>query len=279
MFYTAEWQIQKKRFIGGSLAGVGTSVGALDFDVCFDVANGPRHTLKFTHFLMTHAHSDHASGIPYVVSQKAMASHKTPKFYLPEETVPGLERIMKEWQTLEDYEMPFQLIPISPNQSFQIDDNIRVQAFRTVHRVPSLGYTIYTKKKKLKSEFVGKHPEEIVQLKKQGVVTDEIIEIPELSFTGDTQIDVLERHPELLDSRLLFFEVTYYDEAKSVADTKKWGHTHFAEIVPYIEKFRGEKLVLMHHSARYRMRQLGDIVRRGAGEFFDKIFIAPSLYS
>jgi ribonuclease Z len=279
MFSTPEWQVLKQRFIGGSLAGVGTSIGALDHAVCFDVANGPRHTLKFTNFLVTHAHSDHASGIPYIVSQKAMGNATRPRFHIPEETVKSLTTIMAEWQKLEDYEMPFELIGVAPNASIKLSDDLRAQTFRTVHRVPSLGYTLYLKKKKLKAEFVGKHPAEIVQLKRDGVATDEFIESPEISFTGDTQIEVLENYPELLSSRILFFEVTYYDDAKSVAETRKWGHTHFSEMQPYLKHFKGEKIVFIHHSARYRGHQVADIARSGAGEFFDKIFFAPSLYS
>lgn len=279
MFATTEWTVLKQRFIGGSLAGIGTSVGALDFGVCFDIANGPRHTLKFTDFCITHAHSDHAGGLAYVVSQKSMTDQKQPRFHVPEEILPGLQRILKEWELLEDYKLPCQLIPMAPNNSVALSEDISVTPFRTVHRVPSLGYTLFSKKKKLKPEFVGKHPQEIVQLKQKGVVTEEYISSPEMSFTGDTQIEVLERHPEILSSRLLFFEVSFYDDAKPVSEAKKWGHTHFEEMLPYLAEFRGEKLVLIHHSARYRMKDLVELVRKRTGDHFEKIFLAPSLYS
>jgi ribonuclease Z len=100
-----------------------------------------------------------------------------------------------------------------------------------------------------------------------------------VSFTGDTQIEVLDQNPEILNSRILFFEVTYYDKAKSIEETRKWGHTHFDEMLPYIKEFKGEKLVLIHHSARYRHRDIVEIARKATGEHFDKIFLAPSLYS
>ncbi len=279
MFATPEWQVLNHKFVGGSLAGVGTSVGALDYGVCFDLANGPRHTLKFTDFLITHAHSDHISGLPYVVSQKAMGNARAPKFYVPEETVEGLTNIMNEWQKLEDYLMPYELIGLTPGQSVPLDDDFRAQTFRTVHRVPSLGYTIFAKKKKLKSEFAGKSQNEIIQLKRNGVTTDEFIETAEITFTGDTQIEVFEKHPEILNSRLLFFEVTYYDGAKSVAETKKWGHTHFDEMLPYLKRFKGEKIVFIHHSARYRGHEVANMVKSATGEYFEKIYLAPSLYS
>lgn len=279
MYVTKEWNVNNQRFVGGSLAGVGTSIGALDFGVCFDVANGPRHTLKFNHFCITHAHSDHAGGLAYVLAQKAMVDQKPPKFYVPAEIKDGLERIISEWERLEDCRLPVDLVPMTPGGAVAIAEDLKVVPFRTVHRVPSLGYTVYARKKKMRKELLGKTAQEIIQLRAQGVAVEEYIDFPEISFTGDTQIEVLEKHPEILRSRLLFFEVSFYDEKRPVAYAKKWGHTHFDEILPYVREFKGEKLVLIHPSARYRGKDLRQLINNRAGAEAEKIFLAPSLFS
>lgn len=278
MFSTPKFEIAGLKFEGGSLAGIGTSIGAPDFGICFDVANGPKHLMHYNFICLTHCHSDHASGLPYFLSQKALHTQKAPTIFAPESVCEDLHDIIKAYAKLEDHEYNYDLRSVTIGRRFEISDTIHIVPFQTIHRVPCLGYTILERRKKLKKEFQYTRREDLIQMRESGKDLYDWTEIPQVSFTGDTQIEVFEKHPELLKSKVLFIECTFYDELKPVSAARKWGHIHFEELLPYVEKFEGNKLALMHFSARYRPEQLQKILEQKLPNHLDKIALVPSLY-
>src|SRR5690606_24860093 len=105
------------------------------------------------YFLITHLHQDHASGIPYIISQKAMQSHKPPVFFLPPGTADGIAKIMKIWSELEGHVYEFHLNELPVGQRVSLKGDLYVESFLTRHRVRSQGYVIYQKNKRLNPEY------------------------------------------------------------------------------------------------------------------------------
>ncbi len=60
-----------------------------------------------------------------------------------------------------------------------------------------------------------------------------------------------DENPEVLKSKVLFMEVTYWDKKKSVETAREWGHIHLDEVIDRMDDFKGEKLVFTHISSRY----------------------------
>ena len=58
-------------------------------------------------------------------------------------------------------------------------------AFRTKHRVHSQGYIVYITKKSRKAEYSGCSNEEMRKLLADGVEVNEIVETPEIAYTGN----------------------------------------------------------------------------------------------
>lgn len=50
-------------------------------------------------------------------------------------------------------------------------------------------------------------------------------------------------------------ECTYLDEKKSIEETRKWGHIHLDEILPYADQFQNQFISLIHLSARYKNQE------------------------
>lgn len=247
---------------GTSVAGIGTSFFLPTYNVCIDVAQGLHFTLKAKTYLITHGHMDHAAGIPYLISQKMMLTQTRPIFYMPKSLIGPLTEIMNIWEKIENHKFNYEFRAAEINFEYPLSPNTFFKSFNTFHRVDSQGYTIFEKRKKLKKEFSNKTERELIELKRLKTELTETLCLPIFSYTGDTKIEFWDSNPEVLNSKVLFMEVTYWDNQKTVEQARNWGHLHFDEVLPRLEQFRGEKLVFTHVSSRYSQKEIISILNK-----------------
>jgi ribonuclease Z len=256
-----QWEHAGLKFEGYSLAGVKTCLSLPQHSLSFDVANGSRHAVAMNTFLITHGHMDHASGIPYIISQKAMNSHLCPRFIMPHAMKEPMHEIMKQWSTIEGHRYNFSFIGSSPGDEFSLSPNLFVRSFKTIHRIPSLGYSIYRRFRKLRTDLIGLPNEEIAKRKLNGEdPTEERNELL-VSFSGDTEIEFLDESPEVRHSKILILEATYLDQRKTIKSAKEWGHSHLEELITRLESITSEKIVLIHSSARYSLEEARKVLQ------------------
>lgn len=272
----AEWTHGDLSFYGLSLAGIRTSIAMPTLSLAFDVAQGFPYLFNLKHFFITHGHLDHAAGIPYLISQKAMSAHKPPVFYMPQSMVDPLERVMQAWAEIEQHEYAHRFVGVSGGETFEINRNHYVRPFKTVHRVDSFGYTVFHKKTKLKPEMAALTQDELRQVRESGREITIEVETPLVSFTGDTQIEFLQSADWVRKSKILFMEATYLTSDRDVARARAWGHTHLDEIIPILGQLECEKIVLIHSSARHPFKEALEILRRRIPEEFrEKVVLFP----
>ena len=254
------WVHRDLRLNGYSVAGISTSVVFPAASVVFDVAQGLPFQVPIPNVLITHGHMDHASGLPYLISQKAMTGQTPPNIYMPPNLVKPMRQIMALYEGIDNHTYQYQFRAAEPGQDYPLAAPYFFRVFPTYHRVDSQGYTIYERKKKLREEFRHLDPRALGEMRKTGVVIEDHYSEALVSFTGDTKIDFLDGADAPRNSRVLVMEVTYWDEKKSVANAREWGHIHLDELIPRLEEIKSEKILLIHASARYSSAELHKIL-------------------
>jgi ribonuclease Z len=261
------WTHKNIRLVGYSVAGISTSIVFPDAEVCFDVAQGLPFQMNIPTICISHGHMDHASGLPYVISQKSMMSQIPPTIYMPDSLVKPMTSIMRLYEQIDEFQYNYSFRTIRPGEEGQLKHPYFFKTFKTSHRVDSQGYTVFERKKRLKAEYRDLEPRALAQLRKDGGVLEEFLDEPVLSFTGDTRIEFLD-DPQVRASRVLLMEVTYWDDKKSVENARTWGHIHLDELIPRLEQLKCEKIVLIHASARYTTARLREILDARIPEHF-----------
>ena len=261
------WNHKGIKLVGYSMAGITTSLAFPDADACFDVGQGLPFQIPIPNILLTHGHMDHASGLPYLLGQKAMLGQTPPNVYMPEVLIGPMRQMMKIWGEVEGHTYQYQFQVPVPGTEYPLKPPYFFKTFTTFHRVGSHGYTVFERKKRLRSEFKDLDPRALGDLRRKGEELDEYIIDPVVSFTGDTKIEFLD-HPQVRESRILVMEVTYWDAKKSVENAREWGHIHFDEFLEKLPTIKSEKILLIHASARYTTPYLKSIIESRVPEQF-----------
>lgn len=239
------------------------SVGGLEtchwlprWRVAFDIGRCPLPVVDCRTVLFTHAHMDHLGGIAYHTATRALRRQPAPRYIVPPHCVDDLGRLFDAWRALDRSDMEHELIPLGPGEQHVLENGLVARPFRSPHSAPCQGYGLWSRKEKLRPEFHGRPGPELAELRRSGVVLADVVETPELAFTGDTRIEVLEHETVVREARVLVMECTFLDGRVSVAEAREKGHVHLDEIVERAELFRNRAILLTHFSARYRAHEI-----------------------
>ena len=133
---------------------------------------------------------------------------------------------------------------------------------RAVRAFLSQGYTVWETRSRLLPEFRELTGERLGALRRQGVAVSEQYQVPVLSFTGDTRVEVLEENPELQHTECLLIEASFLDERVSVAQAREMGHVHLDELIARRQLLPHKDVVLSHFSARYSSAEILGLLKR-----------------
>ena len=88
-----------------------------------------------------------------LVARRRMMKMEPPTIYLPAEAVDGVELLLRAFQRLDRGRMPANLIGLKPGDEVELSRELVVKAFATKHTIPSLGFLVWERRKKLKPEY------------------------------------------------------------------------------------------------------------------------------
>lgn len=233
-----------------------------ELKVGFDMGGSPWSFMGTQTFFITHAHLDHMAALPAYVARRRMMKMAPPTIYVPAPVVDSVEKMLRSWHRLDRGRMLCELIPAEAEAEYELSREHVVSAFQTTHTVPSLGYIVWERRKKLKQEYQSLRGDQIRDLRLSGVDVSAEIRIPLVVYTGDTSPAGLDACPDIYKARVLITETTFFRPEHRKEKIHKFGHIHLDDIIDRAERFQNELIVLAHFSTRYHEDQIRKAVLR-----------------
>ena len=242
------------KFVGFSLAGEETVIGLPELNVCFDVGRAPREIVALDHVLLSHGHMDHAAGLAYYFSQRAFVGATPGTMLMPTPLVKAAKAIMVGWAAMEGHPSPANIVGLEPGQDYTLRKGLLVRPFAVNHGCPSLGFSLIDVRHKLKPELLGKPQHELVALKNQGVEIQYPLEVPLVTFCGDTAKGDFLDLPHVRQAKVLVLECTFF-EPDHVRRARAGYHLHAADLPGILSRLENDAILLAHLTRRTSLRQ------------------------
>ncbi len=263
---TRPWQLSTIKTdtltVGGySVAGEESVLIVPELDVVFDIGKAPREALAFNHVLLTHGHMDHSAGLAYYFSQRQFQGMSGGVCLLPKPLVGPIRKLMSAWAEIEGHLSPHRLVGMEHGEDYEIRRNLLARAFATRHVGASLGYSIIEVRQKLKEEYLGLAGPEIVALKKKGVEIVNRLEVPLVTYMGDTARSNYSDLPHVRDSQVLLIECTFFTD-EHVRRARAGKHIHVRDLPELLEGMNNDLIVLTHLTRRTNMAEARKILRK-----------------
>lgn len=232
----------------------------------FDLGVQPWSFMSTPTWFVSHTHLDHVAALPVLVARRRMMKMEPPTIYLPAEAVEGVEALLRAFQRLDRGRMPAELIGLKPDDEVELSRELVVRAFATRHTIPSLGYLVWERRKKLKPEYQALNGEQIRDLRLSGVEVAAELRVPLIAYLGDTAPQGIDAFPEVYRARILILEMTFVAPNERASVIHKYGHTHLDDIIARADRFENEVIIASHFSTRMHPDQIVRIVEKSLPE-------------
>ncbi|KAA5547317.1 metal-dependent hydrolase [Roseiconus nitratireducens] len=254
---------------GFSRAAVQTCWRVNELKLLFDVGAQPWDFMGTPTLFITHSHLDHIASLPSYVSRRRMMKMDPPVIYLPDSAVDDAWDMLQMFRRLDRGAMPCELIGLNPGDEIPCGREYLVTAVPTRHTIASLGFVVWQRRHKLKSEYVGLSGDEIRDLKLAGTEITTEKRVPVFAYTGDTSPPGLDNNPEFFDAKILVSELTFVAPEHRKEKIHKHGHMHIDDYRDRQDRFKNELIIGGHLSTRYHDKQVKTLARRGLPGMLD----------
>jgi ribonuclease Z len=254
---------------GYSRAAVQTYWRIGELKLGFDLGAQPWSFMGTDTWFVSHTHLDHIAALPVYVARRRMMKMEPPVIYLPAGAIDGVQQMMQAVSRLDRGRLPCELIAAKPGDEIQLSRELVVTVSATKHTIPSLGYVVWERRRKLKPEYQGLEGHQIRDLRLSGKeVTDET-RSPRLAYLGDSAATGLDDCPAMYEAEVLIMEMTFVAPAHRPESIRKYGHIHLDDIVERKDRFKNELIIASHFSTRYHDNQIKQTVARRLPDMLD----------
>ncbi len=246
---------------GRSRAGHETWFRIRELGAALDIGRCPDAIISMPRVFITHAHLDHALGIPFYAGQRHLQRIAGGSVYVPSEVADDFRELMRLHEKLEGTGYGIEIVGAEPGQTFRLGRTHVVRAHRATHRVPARAYEFLEVRRHLKSEFADLDGPRLAALRRAGTeVAGEALH-PLLFYTGDSDRGILEENERLFLAEVLMIECSFVEDGHQER-AARYRHIHFDDIAAFAEAFENQLIVLTHFSRRYSLQTIRDTIRR-----------------
>jgi ribonuclease Z len=254
---------------GYSRAAVQTYWRIPEMKIGFDLGAQPWSFMGTPTWFVSHTHMDHLIALPVYVARRRMMKMEPPVIYLPEAAIEPMERVLRLFSRMDRGRLPCQLLPARPGEEIELSREQVVTVSATTHTVPSLGFVVWERRRKLKPEYHGLEGRQIRDLRLGGTEVTSEVRIPRLAYLGDSSPGGLDACPAMFEAEVLIMELTFVSPRHRKDKIHKFGHMHLDDLLERREKFHNELVIASHFSSRYHSSQIRECVAKALPEMLD----------
>jgi ribonuclease Z len=241
---------------GYSRAAVQTYWRIPELKLGFDLGAHPWDFMGTPTWLITHTHLDHVAALPVYVARRRMMKMEPPDIYLPAEGVDDVHRLLMVMQRLDRGRQTCHLHGLKSGDEVELSRENVVTAFATAHTIPSLGYLVWERRRKLKEEYLGLPGERIRDLRLSGTEVTREVRTPLVAYTGDTSPRGLDNYPPAYEAKVLITELSFIRANHRREKIHKYGHMHLDDLLERADRFQNEVIICAHFSTRYTAQEV-----------------------
>ena len=235
----------------------------------FDLGGQPWGFMATSTWFISHTHLDHIAALPVYVARRRMMKMEPPTIYLPETAIEPIERLLRAVSRLDRGRLPCTLLPARPGDEIELSREHVVTVSSTCHTLPSVGYVVWDRRRKLKHEYQGLAGGQIRDLRLSGVDVTHEVRTPLVAYLGDSNPDGLDHCPAMYEAMILITEMTFVARSHRREKIHKYGHMHLDDFLARRDRFRNEVIIAAHYSTRYTDDRIHRILAKKLPDLLD----------
>ncbi|MFK7736811.1 MAG: MBL fold metallo-hydrolase [Pirellulaceae bacterium] len=228
----------------------------------FDLGAQPWDFMGTPTWAITHGHLDHVAALAVYIARRRMMKMEPPTIYVPEKIIDAVASMLRSFSKLDRGRLPCNFVTVVPGNEVELSRELLMTVHRTTHSVPSVGYVVWERRKKLKAEYQSLNGSQIRDLRLAGEEVSAETRIPIVAYTGDTSPPGLLDNPEMLEAKILITEMTFVAPQHRKEKIHKHGHMHLDDFIAAADKFQNELVIAGHFSVRYNAQQVRRTVEK-----------------
>ena len=254
---------------GYSRAAVQTYWRIPEFKLGFDLGAQPWSFMGTPSWFVSHTHLDHIAALPIYIARRRMMKMEPPKIYLPEHAVENTQRLLRAFSQLDRGRLPCELIGIGAGAEIELSRELVVTVTATKHTVPSIGFVVWERRRKLKDEFQDLSGDQIRGLRLSGQEVTAERRLPRIAYLGDSAPEGLDNCPAMYEAEVLIMEMTFVAPGHRREKIHKLGHIHLDDVVSRQDHFKNKLVIASHFSTRYHVKQIQSAVEKKLPDMLD----------
>ncbi len=247
---------------GYSRAAVQTYWRIPELKIGFDLGAQPWSFMGTATWFVSHGHLDHIAALPLYVARRRMMKMEPPTIYLPQSAVEPTRQILKLFTRIDRGRMPCHLVPIRGGDEIELSREHVVTVSPTQHRVPSFGFVVWHRRRKLKPEYAGLTSNQIRDIRLSGTDVSRELRTALLAYLGDSAPSGLDDCPAMYQAQILILEMTFVAPSHRKEKIHKFGHLHLDDVIARRDRFENQCIIASHFSTRYGARRIRELITR-----------------